>query len=243
MTNKDANSSRSKKSKVKVTKNGPYIVSGNLPLCKEIIIVGKEGEPESWSKGEAYPVKETYALCRCGKSKNKPFCDGSHITAKFDGTETASRKGYLKQAEKTSGPALNLTDAESLCAAARFCHRGAKGGTWDLVEKSDDPKAKQIAIESACNCPSGRLVVWKKDTEQPIEPQLEASVCLVEDPQTKSSGPIRLKGEVELECADGSNYETRNRVTLCRCGKSKNKPFCDGTHIKAKFSDGDKSLA
>jgi CDGSH-type Zn-finger protein len=235
-------SSKANRKKVVVTKNGPYLVYGGLPLSKEIIVVGKEGEPETWGKGEQYPRKEQYALCRCGASKTKPFCDGTHAVVGFNGKETASRKNYLEQAEKTSGPELILADAEKLCAAARFCHRGAKGGTWDLIEKSDDPLAKQIAIDSACNCPSGRLVVWHKNAKQPIEPVLEASLGLVEDPQTKTSGPIRLKGNVELDSTDGAEYETRNRMTLCRCGKSKNKPFCDGTHIKVKFSDGDKLL-
>ena len=75
--------------KVKITKNGPYLVSGNLPLAKERSIIGEEGEPEFWKKGENYPKQEDYALCRCGNSKNKPFCDGSHIYCKFnDGDES-----------------------------------------------------------------------------------------------------------------------------------------------------------
>ncbi|MCJ7713336.1 CDGSH iron-sulfur domain-containing protein, partial [Candidatus Bathyarchaeota archaeon] len=58
----------------------------------------------------------------------------------------------------------------------------------------------------------------------------------------KVSGPIWVKGGVIVESSDGTSYEVRNRQTLCRCGKSENKPFCDGTHIKAGFNDGDKSL-
>jgi CDGSH-type Zn-finger protein len=234
--------SESKNKRVIVARNGPYLVSGNLPLAKEMITVGKEGEPETWAKGKDYPRQENYALCRCGNSKDKPYCDGTHLKIEFDGKEVANRKEYLKQADKIFGPEIILTDAENLCAAARFCHRGAKGGTWDLVEQSDNPKAKQIAVESACNCPSGRLVVWNKEPEQAIEPPLEPSIGLVEDPQAKASGPIRLKGNVELESADGTKYETRNRMTLCRCGKSNNKPFCDGQHIKTKFNDGDESV-
>jgi CDGSH-type Zn-finger protein len=51
-----------------------------------------------------------------------------------------------------------------------------------------------------------------------------------------------VKGGVPVESADGTVYEVRNRVTLCRCGKSTNKPFCDGTHIDVNFKDGDKTL-
>jgi CDGSH-type Zn-finger protein len=229
-----------KENKVKITKDGPYIVSGNLPMDKQIIGIGKEGEPEKWIKGKGYPNSETCALCRCGKSKNKPFCDGTHIKAGFDGTETASRESFEKQSEKIVGPGLILKDSSSLCAAARFCHRA--GSTWNLTERSDDSTSREIAIEEACNCPSGRLVACDKKTKKPIEPNLEKSISLVEDPQNKVSGPIWVKGSVPVESSDGTLYEIRNRVTLCRCGKSRNKPFCDGSHIEEKFNDGDESL-
>jgi CDGSH-type Zn-finger protein len=226
--------------KVCVTKDGPYLVSGSIPLAKEISVVGKSNEPEEWKKGKEYPKQESYALCRCGNSKNKPFCDGSHTKANFDGKETASKEEYLKQAQKLSGPELDLTDAQELCSAIRQCHPA--GGTWSNVKKSDNPECKKIATQTACNCPSGRLIVWDKKTKKPIEPEFEPSIGLIEDPQAKVSGPIWLKGGVQLVCSDGTNYEKRNRITLCRCGKSKNKPFCDGSHIDAGFNDGDESL-
>ena len=226
--------------KVSITKNGPYCVSGNVPLAKQISIIGDEDEPEKWEKGEEYKTQESYSLCRCGKSKNKPFCDGSHIKEKFNGTETASRKTYSEQAEKISGPDLDLTDAQDFCSAGRFCHLA--GGTWNNVENSDNPKAKKIAIQTACNCPSGRLVAIDKKTKKPIENKFEPSIDIIEDPQAEVSGPLWLKGDIQLESADGTNYEKRNRITLCRCGKSGNKPFCDGSHIDCKFNDGDKSL-
>jgi CDGSH-type Zn-finger protein len=229
-----------KNKKIKITKNGPYLVSGGLPLAKEIIVTDIKGTPIEWDKGASYPNQENYALCRCGKSKNKPYCDGTHTDINFDGTETASKENYLDYAEKTEGPDLDLTDAEALCASARFCHKA--GGIWRLVEKSDNPKLKEIAIQEACNCPAGRLVVWDKTTGNPIEPNLEPSISLVEDPEAKVSGPIWVKGGVPIESTDGTQYEIRNRVTLCRCGKSRNKPFCDGHHISAKFTDGDESL-
>ena len=78
--------------KVKVAKDGPYLVSGGLPLAKELSILGKEGEPEFWEKGEKYPKQETYALCRCGNSKNKPYCDGAHAKIGFQAAEAACKK-------------------------------------------------------------------------------------------------------------------------------------------------------
>jgi len=214
--------------KITVSKNGPYLVSGSIPLSEEIIICDKNDIPAKWGKEKTFLLQEKYALCRCGKSNNKPFCDGSHIKASFDGTETASKKPYLERAEKTSGPGLDLTDCEDLCAIARFCHRA--GDAWTLTEDSADPKAKQTAIEEACDCPGGRLVAWDKKTGQPIEPKFEPSISVVEDSCKKVSGPLWVKGGIPVESSDGTQYEIRNRVTLCRCGASKNKPFCDGSH-------------
>ena len=228
------------KKKIVVSKDGPYLVSGGLPLGKAISEVGSEGEPERWVKGKQYPAQEKYALCRCGQSGRQPFCDGAHTGAGFDGTEKASRKSYDEQAEKIEGPGIDLKDAESLCSSARFCL--PKGGTWKLTLRSRDPEKRKAAIEQAGNCPSGRLVAHDKKTGKPIEPEFEPSVSLIEDPQAESSGPVWVKGGVTIESEDGRAYEKRNRVTLCRCGRSDNKPFCEGTHIKVRFNDGDESL-
>lgn len=231
----------SRKFKVVIRKNGPYVVSSGLPLSKEIIGTDKNGNSVEWKKGEKYPDKDTYELCRCGQSKNHPYCDGMHAKTGFDGTETATRKKYIEQAEKISGPGIDLTDAEDLCAGVRFCH-DKDGRVWDLTIKSDNPESKEVAIKQACNCAAGRLVAWDKKTGKPIEPHHAPSISLIEDPEAKASGPIWLKGGIPLESADGTKYETRNRVTLCRCGKSENKPFCNSHHVSAKFRDGDKSV-
>jgi len=228
-----------KEQKIKIEKNGPYIVSGKIPLDKEIIVVDKEHCPIKWQKKEDYLEQENYALCRCGNSCKKPFCDHSHLKG-FDGQETASRKPYLEQAEKIEGPDLIMTDAQDLCASARFCHRSL--GAWDLTKKSDNPKNKAIAIQECKDCPSGRLVAWDKKTNKSIEPDFKPQISVVEDPDKKVSGPLWVKGGIEIESSDNYNYEKRNRTTLCRCGKSKNKPFCDGTHIDVGFSDKDESL-
>jgi CDGSH-type Zn-finger protein len=213
---------------IKVSKNGPYLVSGGIPIVKQTITTDTEGIPNEWRSGKEYQLQENCALCRCGQSKNKPFCDGTHIKVKFDGTETASKEPYLVQAKEIDWPALKLTDVENLCVSASFCHRA--GGIWLLIPQSDNAEAKRIAIEEAGDCPSGRLVVWDKKTRKAIEPELEQSIGLVEDPQVGVSGPIWARGGIPIKSADGKTYEIRNRVTLCRCGKSSNKPFCDSSH-------------
>ena len=219
------------KGKIKISKNGPYLVSGGIPLSEQVICIDSKGQCHGWREGKKYPLQKNYALCRCGHSQHQPFCDGMHIKVHFDGTETASRGPYLEQANAIDGPGLKLTDAQDFCASARFCHRA--GGTWKLTKQSDDAEAKQKAIEEACDCPSGRLVAWEKDGKA-IEPKFEPSIGLVEDPQAGVMGPIWVRGGIPIESADGTIYEIRNRVTLCRCGKSANKPFCDGSHLSSE---------
>ena len=231
-----AKNDQTNQGKIKVTKNGPYVVSGGVPLNEKIIVTDAEGFSHSWHRGKQFSAGEKYALCRCGGSKNKPFCDGTHLTNNFDGAETAPAKACARRIE---GPGLDLIDAESLCANARFCDRA--GGINHLIEKSGDNASRQVAIEEACNCPSGRLVVEEKEGKV-IEPELEPSVALVQDPSQGVSGPLWVQSNIPVESAAGAAYEVRNRVTLCRCGHSKNKPFCDGKHIEARFSDGSDAL-
>ena len=221
--------------KVQITKNGAYIVSGNVPLSKEVIGTNEDDESVKWGQGTEIPSSEPYALCRCGHSANKPFCDGSHTKAGFDGTETASRQPYLEQANVIRGPTMSLMDVESLCAFARFCDPNGK--VWNLVSETDKPSASKHFVSQTCDCPSGRLVVLDNETEKPIEPKYVPSIALVEDPSKGCSGPVWLRGRVQLIGVDGFEYEVRNRMTLCRCGASQNKPFCNGAHASIGFSD------
>jgi CDGSH-type Zn-finger protein len=217
------------KYKFKVTKNGPYLVSGGVPLSEQDTCVDNEDQCHGWKEGQKYATQESYALCRCGHSQHKPYCDGSHAKVRFDGTETAENKPYMERASEVNGPGLKLTDVQELCVGARFCHRD--GGPWKLTKESGNAKAKQTVIEETCDCPSGRLVAWEKEGKA-IEPDMEPSIGLVNDTQAKKMGPIWVRGGIPVESADGKTYEVRNRVTLCRCGKSSNKPFCDGSHLK-----------
>jgi len=225
---------------VLVSEDGPYIVTGSVPLSKQIIGTDPEGGSETWEQGKVYDLQETYSLCRCGNSRTKPFCDGSHLRSHFKGTETASREPYLKQADAMEGPGYVLTDVQSLCAFARYCD--THGQIWNQVGHTNNPKVKENFLRQAGQCPSGRLVAWDKKTEKPIEPELPVSIGLIEDPAQECSGPLWLRGGVQVESeADGHKYEVRNRVTLCRCGQSQNKPFCDGARIY--FGGGGASLS
>jgi CDGSH-type Zn-finger protein len=218
---------------VTITRNGPYIVAGNVPLQTQTITANAAGDSESWAPGDRFPARETYALCRCGHSATPPFCDGTHAKIGFDGTETASRAPYLDQAKRFDGPALALTDAEPLCAFARFCD--ANGKVWSQAARTDDAAVRATFLRQVDNCPSGRLAAWDKASAQPAGRLLPVSIGLIEDPAEGCSGPMWLRGGIPLISADGSVYEARNRMTLCRCGASKNKPFCDGAHAGIKF--------
>ena len=78
-TNKELN----KNFKIHVSRKGPYLVSGGIPLTKKIIGIDAEGYSYEWCEGKKYSSKNNYALCRCGQSKNKPFCDGTHLDSGF----------------------------------------------------------------------------------------------------------------------------------------------------------------
>ncbi len=214
--------------KIKVTKNGPYLVFGRIPLLGMTIQCDNHGTPAKWVIDKRFNTSENYSLCRCGQSSNKPFCDGTHIKANFDGTETSDNEPFDKMAKVIDSPTMTLKDAEILCASARFCHRG--GDIWDVIHRSEDLAARENVIANSFDCPSGRLVVFDKKSGLEMEPNLEKSIGAIEDPAIGSSGPFWVRGGIPIYSADGKVYEVRNRMTICRCGKSTNKPFCDSSH-------------
>jgi nucleotide-binding universal stress UspA family protein len=77
-------------------------------------------------------------------------------------------------------------------------------------------------------CPSGALSYEIDDQEN--EPDLPIEIAVVDD------GPLWLTGGIPIRRSDGERIETRNRLTLCRCGKSRNKPLCDGSHAQAEHA-------
>ncbi len=213
---------------IKVRKDGPYIVLGAIPLLELTVVNDVDDYPYGYHVSKRYPLKKAYSLCRCGQSKDKPFCDGAHAKVHFNGTETATQAPYRSRAEELDGPTLVLRDVRDLCAHVGMCERA--GGTQKLTLRSDDPQARHIAIEEAANCNSGRLVVVDKGTRKPIEPELGPSIAAVEEPLRGYRGTLWVRGGIPVVAANGTMYEIRNRVALCRCGRSSNRPFCDGSH-------------
>jgi CDGSH-type Zn-finger protein len=226
----------SERATIVITPAGPYLVSGGLGIEVQSMEPLPGGESWEWAPHQTIAAGEKYALCRCGASANKPFCDGTHTKIDWDPKETASRAPFADAAKTLDGPAMELRDDEELCAFARFCDN--KGTIWALIEQTGDAAARETVAHEGTHCPSGRLVVRDKTTGAELEPAFDPSIVLVEDPAKDCSGPLWIRGSVPIASQDGTPYETRNRVTLCRCGKSSNKPFCDGTHVDVAFDDG-----
>jgi CDGSH-type Zn-finger protein len=224
--------------RIKITKDGPYIVTGRAPVVRQVIVSAPDGESVGWAQTETVTDHDC-TLCRCGASNSKPYCDGSHALVGFDGTETASREPYAERAEVLDGHGLVITDVKELCSEARHCH--AYGGVWHEIDETAHENVRDRVIAQCQMCPSGRYVAVDKDTGQPLEPASAVTVGLVKDPAQSCDGPIWARGGIPVEGADGFAYEVRDRQTLCRCGRSSNKPFCDGSHIAAGFREEEHS--
>ncbi|MDR0953811.1 MAG: CDGSH iron-sulfur domain-containing protein [Rikenellaceae bacterium] len=222
--------------KITVTATGPYLIFGQPPLKQLFIMPDERGNSWTYRAGKAFSTEhEPTALCRCGASKNKPYCDGAHASHDWDPALTAPVEALLDEAETIDGPRITLTDNEKYCAFARFCD--ARGRVWNLAEV-DDPQAREDVIREANHCLAGRLSAWDQQTGKPFEPQWPISLGLIEDPAIRSSAGIFVIGGIPISTQEGKTYEVRNRVALCRCGQSSRKPFCDGTHASFKWKDG-----
>ena len=135
-----ANEAPAKVNVARVRENGPIALQGELEI-----------------EGVGSALRAT--LCRCGASKNKPYCDGSHVDAGF--------------------------------------------------EASGEPKAGKL---DALDQRAGPLKII---------------------PNT--DGPITVEGNVEVLSGTGRAILRTQKMWICRCGGSKNKPYCDGTHTKTGF--------
>ena len=218
---------------ITITEDGPYVVKGGPVLTRRAPGKTPEGEPLDWDgvgdPDADYDVSGDYFLCRCGQSDNKPFCDGSHRQASFDGEVTADRGPSAERRKTMVGTGVVMTDDAGLCSAGDFC--GVRyTNVWKMIKKTDDPEVRARLKRMVENCPSGRLQFSEEEGGEAIEPEYAPSIAAVPD------GPLWVRGMIAVTAPDGETYEVRNRVTLCRCGASMNKPFCDGSHKRTGFS-------
>lgn len=205
-----------KKPAIKVLKDGPFIVK-NLTTLRN-------------SKGVFIETKDSMALCRCGDSEKKPFCDNAHLKNGFSGKKEGGK--YSDRNITYEGRKIDIHDNRVVCSHIGHCilrlpevfRKGRK--PW---ADPDADKPEKIA-EVIRTCPSGALsysidgVLYK---DYPHDPE----IFMVKN------GPYNVIGGIRLDDPDDSEPETTDHYALCRCGASRNKPFCDGTHRKTGFKD------
>lgn len=206
--------------------DGPYVVTGSVPLQTKQPVISEHGEPLTWQTDDAIEVGATYALCRCGASANKPFCDGTHTDIGFDGTETASTTTYAETRVSLGGEGVEIFDDRAICVHAGFCGNRVTN-IWKMAARTGDTQVRAQAMAMVERCPSGALAYTVNDTD--IEPDLPTEISVI------PNGPLWVTGRVPIGRADGKPIEERNRMTLCRCGGSANKPLCDGSHKDTGF--------
>ena len=214
--------------KVTVRTNGPYLVRGGIPLVLKTPVMSDHGEPLTWEKETILSTDASYALCRCGLSGNKPFCDGKHRQEGFDGTETAPTELMASREARYEGTNIVMNDDRSICVHAGFCGNRITN-VWKMIKDTEDTQVRAQIISMVERCPSGALTYSLEPGGETIEPDIPQEVGVTPD------GPLWISGGIPLERSDGQPFETRNRVTLCRCGASKNKPLCDGSHKEVGF--------
>jgi CDGSH-type Zn-finger protein len=201
---------------ISCAKNGPMIVKG---LENFIDSDGKRLEP-----------KAVMGLCRCGASLNKPYCDGNHKYAGF--TDEVSPYRSEDKATHYEGSDITIINNPLLCSIAGYCHQEL-GRVFNL--KNDpwiDPDGDTLEHIKALieKCPSGALSYSINGQPQPVN-ACEATISI------EKNGPLRVRGGIELQDAKWGQGASQEHYTLCRCGASKNKPFCDGSHLKINFDD------
>ena len=200
---------------IKATPDGPYVVK-NLQRFSN-----RKGSIEA---------RATMALCRCGESAKKPFCDGTHAKIGFSSARLEGR--VADKREDYEGERITIHDNRGICAHAGHCTDGLASVFRLKQEPWIDPRgapAEEI-IETVRKCPSGALSYAVDGVEHRDR---EGPTAIFVSP----NGPYVVTGGPRLLDAPHGEAGSTEHFTLCRCGGSKNKPFCDGSHWYNKFSD------
>ncbi len=203
--------SRKRKPVITVLENGPYIVRG-LEHFKD-------------SEGRELPVQPAMSLCRCGASRNKPYCDGSHTKIGFAGEKDPNR--VSGKVNEWRGKGITIVDNTDVCCRDMSCINNLP---QVFAEENPDAASVKKIIETIKKCPSGALT-YKMGGRHCQSFNREPAITVAKDGPLKVVGGIRLKDDMESKPACPEHY------TLCRCGHSKNKPFCDGSHLDIGFKD------
>jgi CDGSH-type Zn-finger protein len=174
-------------------------------------------------------TKPTMALCRCGKSSKKPFCDGTHKTIGF--TTAKSENRVRDRRDEYAGERITIHDNRGICAHAGHCTDELPAVFRMRQKPWIDPNAASPEEITAIvrKCPSGALSLATQLETDEAEPAIFVA----------PDGPYVVTGNPELLETELGQGASLGRFTLCRCGQSRNKPFCDGSHWSAEFVDDD----
>jgi CDGSH-type Zn-finger protein/truncated hemoglobin YjbI len=204
--------------------NGPYLVT-NVDVFK------------NWL-GENIPTRPQMALCRCGGSSIKPFCDGTH--ALIDFTSQKDPKRVPDHRDTYAGTAITVFDNRGICAHSGFCtdrlssvfHAGQETFVTPSGARMDD------IMRAVRSCPSGALsyAIGGIEARDQVDQTRPLAIEVSKD------GPYRITGSIVLKDGQGKDEirntgSSREHYSLCRCGHSQNKPFCSGMHWYVNFHD------
>lgn len=201
---------------IELRQNGPALVSGLSSL------VGADGE--------SVPTKPMMALCRCGASKNKPFCDGSHTSINFSDERSPERTADGTQSYE--GQNISVHYNRLLCSMSSECGRrlvqvfDTNREPW--IEPDQGSVDEIVSVVRAC--PSGAL------SYQVNGAPIRHEVAQDSEIEIESDGPYNMRN-ISLTAGEWGSGACQNKYSLCRCGASKNKPFCDGSHSASGFVD------
>lgn len=198
------------------SENGPFIV--------------KRLERLRNSKGETLATRATIALCRCGHSSKKPFCDGTHAKVGFSSVRESDKD--IQRRKDYVGKRITIHDNRTICSHSGYCTAQLKTVFRLDAKPWIDPDGADVEaiIETVRQCPSGALS-YSIDAVEHRDQDREPMITVAKD------GPYYVTGGIEIEDASGLQPPSREHYALCRCGASKNKPFCDGSHWSVKFHD------
>jgi len=205
---------------IKPRENGSLRVDGLTTL---IDATGGRIPTENHGKGNI-------ALCCCGHSTSKPFCDGTHKKTDFRSSRLTDDEGDFRS--NYVGDGIVVHDNRGICAHSGYCTDQLpevfKAGEEPWIDADGAPPER--VAEQTRRCPSGALSHSRDGTEH-RDQERPATI------KVTASGPYFVTGGVELLTSRWGAGASREHYALCRCGHSKNKPFCDGTHWHVDFDD------
>jgi len=125
--------------RITVRPKGAYLLRGDIPLVRKSQVMSEHGEPLSWKDEDIIDTESNYRLCRCGQSKSKSFCDGTHTMVEFDGSETADTGPITARSRTRSSSNIYIQDEHSICVHSGFC-RDRISDIWKMRHESGGPR-------------------------------------------------------------------------------------------------------